>query len=81
MPSQTSAARVRAHRADMRARGYMLVQRWVPDTRTETFRAELERAIRLNNAAPDEAETITWLEDAQRELDLGESPDVRDEQR
>ena len=79
MPSQSSAERVRAHRADMRARGYKLVQRWVPDTGSDGFRAELDLSIRLNNAAPDDAGTMAWLEAAQAELDLGDSPDLRDQ--
>ena len=28
----------RAYRARMKAKGYRLVQRWVPDTRTEAFK-------------------------------------------
>lgn len=78
MPIRSSAERVRAHRADMRARGYKLVQRWVPDTGSPAFRDELVLSVRLNNAAPDEAETMAWLEDAQAGLDLGTSPDLLD---
>lgn len=39
----SSGDRVRRHRAKMRAAGLRPVQIWVPDTRSETFRAEAHR--------------------------------------
>ena len=39
----SSGDRVRRHRARMRAAGLRPVQIWVPDTRSESFRAEAHR--------------------------------------
>ena len=39
----SSAAKVRAHRERLRARGLRPIQIWVPDTRSDKFRAEAHR--------------------------------------
>jgi len=39
----TTAERVQAHRARMRAQGLRPIQLWVPDTRSPEFRAEAAR--------------------------------------
>ena len=43
MPTATRASsrdKVRAHRARMKKRGMRLIQMWVPDTRSRTFRRQ-----------------------------------------
>jgi hypothetical protein len=66
--SKTSAgARVAKHRASLRAKGMRLVQIWVPDTRSPTFKAEARRTSRLlakRYNAPD-SEERRILEDFQ----------------
>jgi Protein of unknown function (DUF3018) len=55
----TTAQRVARHRAEMRAKGMRLKQIWVPDVRSEGFKARAQResiAINLHpNAADDQA--------------------------
>jgi len=41
--SSSTRDKVRSYRQRMRARGLRPVQIWVPDTRTEAFRAEAHR--------------------------------------
>jgi hypothetical protein len=43
MASSDSREKVRSYRERMRARGLRPVQIWVPDTRSEKFRAEAHR--------------------------------------
>lgn len=55
----SSRDKVRNFRARMRARGMKLVQIWVPDTSSATFRTEARRQSRLvarsQHAAEDQA--------------------------
>jgi hypothetical protein len=67
---KSSAAKVRAYRARMRAKGMRQIQIWVPDTRSPEFAAEAERQSRLVANSPGEAEdqafvdAISWLSTA-----------------
>ncbi len=49
MASKPSSSRdkVRAHRAKLRAQGLRPVQIWLPDTRSEAFKAEARRQSKL----------------------------------
>ncbi|MCI0430400.1 MAG: antitoxin MazE family protein [Rhodospirillales bacterium] len=42
-PRRPSAAKVRAHRARLRAQGLRQIQIWVPDTRSPVFAEEAHR--------------------------------------
>lgn len=44
---QTGRDRAVAYRARMRAQGFRLVQKWVPDTRSPKFRAEVRKQLLL----------------------------------
>ncbi|UEM07565.1 antitoxin MazE family protein (plasmid) [Skermanella rosea] len=68
MPS-TVRHRVQTHRAQLRAQGLRPIQIWVPDVRSPTFKEEARRQSRAVAAAPDEADTMDFLEDIQ---DLGD---------
>ena len=52
---------MKAYRDRRRAEGLRLVQRWVPDTRSPEFLAEI-RAQSLAAAASDDPELIDWIE-------------------
>jgi hypothetical protein len=60
--SKSSRGKVSAYRARMRAKGYRLVQMWLPDTRTPEFAAEARRQSRLANASPLAASDQAWVE-------------------
>jgi Protein of unknown function (DUF3018) len=68
--AKSSAEKVRAYRARMRAKGMRQIQIWVPDTRSPAFAAEAERQSRLIANSPGEAEdqafvdAISWLSTA-----------------
>jgi len=48
----TSAEKVRLHRERLRARGLRPIQIWVPDTRSDKFRAEAHhQSLAVANAA------------------------------
>ena len=74
-PRQSSREKVRAHRARRRAKGFRLVQLWLPDTRTPEFAAAAHRASLAIARSPTErddqafVDSISWLnsEDADRE--------------
>lgn len=56
-----SRDRVREHRKGMRDRGYRLIQRWVPDVRSERFAAEAHRqsaAVAAADRATDDQDVI-----------------------
>jgi hypothetical protein len=64
---KASAARVRAHRARLRAQGLRPVQIWVPDMSTEEFKREARRqslAIATHPGAADEQAWIDAITDA-----------------
>jgi len=60
-------AKVKAHRARLRAQGLRPIQIWVPDTRAPGFAEEARRQCRLANASPhakddqDFVDSISWL--------------------
>ncbi|MGC1777363.1 MAG: antitoxin MazE family protein [Xanthobacteraceae bacterium] len=60
--AKSSRGKVSAYRARMRAKGYRLVQMWLPDTRTPEFAAEARRQSLLANAAPLAAEDQAWVD-------------------
>jgi hypothetical protein len=54
---------MRAYRGRRRAQGLRLVQRWVPDTRSPEFLAEIGAQSRAVAAAADaESELLDWIE-------------------
>ncbi|WP_331250809.1 antitoxin MazE family protein [Nesterenkonia alkaliphila] len=55
------------HRAEMRARGYRPIQIWVPDTRSEEFRAEVKRQMVLIDQADHEDDIMEWLDSSRAE--------------
>ena len=65
--AKSSAGKVRAYRARMRAKGLRQIQIWVPDTRSPEFAAEAARQSRLVAESPQAAEdqafvdAISWL--------------------
>ncbi|GFZ96470.1 antitoxin MazE family protein [Nesterenkonia alkaliphila] len=59
--------RVAKHRAEMRARGYRPIQIWVPDTRSEEFRAEVKRQMVLIDQADHEDDIMEWLDSSRAE--------------
>ena len=72
-PGKTPATRLQRHRADMRRRGFRLVQLWVPDPNAPGFREAVRRTKKFLEAHPDHA----WDAYAQRLLD--EAPGWSDE--
>lgn len=64
-PDEGRAGKVKrnmqAYRHRRRAQGLRLVQRWVPDTRSPEFLAEI-RAQSLAAAASDAPELVDWIE-------------------
>jgi Protein of unknown function (DUF3018) len=60
--TSSSRDKVRDHRARMRAQGMKLVQMWVPDTSSPTFRAEARRQSRLIASSPHETEDQAFLD-------------------
>ena len=54
---------MRAYRDRRRAEGLRLVQRWVPDTRSPEFLAELRaQSLAIAAAAEAESELLDWIE-------------------
>lgn len=60
-------AKVKAHRAKLRAQGLRPIQVWIPDTRAPRIARELRRQCRLIAAHPREADdqafvdSIAWV--------------------
>lgn len=59
---KSSREKVRAYRARMRARGFRLVQMWLPDTNTPEFAAEARRQSLIANSSPFAAEDQAWVD-------------------
>jgi hypothetical protein len=57
-----SRDKVRAYRKRMRAKGFRLVQMWLPDTRKPKFAAEAHRQSLLANRSPFAAEDQAWVD-------------------
>ena len=60
----TTSERVRRHREKMRAQGFRLVQLWLPDTRSEAFRARCRAQSERIVADERENALIDWVEQA-----------------
>jgi hypothetical protein len=60
--SAASRDKVRAYRKRMRAKGYRLVQMWLPDTRTPKFAAEAHRQSQLAAASATEQTDQAWVD-------------------
>jgi hypothetical protein len=60
--AKSSAAKVRAHRARMRAKGMRLVQIWVPDPSAPGFAAEARRQSRRVAKSPRAAEDQAFVD-------------------
>lgn len=56
----SNTERVRKHRDAMRAKGFRLLQIWVPDTRSAAFAKEARRQSRLLAANPDPDFDADW---------------------
>jgi len=59
---KSSRDKVRAHRERMRARGFRLVQMWLPDTRTSKFAAQAHRASLAIANSPTEREDQQFVD-------------------
>ena len=59
-----TAKRVQKHRAALRKAGLRPIQIWVPDTRKRGFAAECRRQSEAVRNSLEEAEVLTWLEQA-----------------
>ncbi|MBV9418737.1 MAG: antitoxin MazE family protein [Alphaproteobacteria bacterium] len=64
-----SAGKVRRHRERQRAAGLRLVQFWVPDIRSEAFKAEARRQSRLIADSPHEAEDQAFIDSISEPID------------
>jgi hypothetical protein len=53
--------RVRKHRDSLRTAGLRLVQIWIPDTRSESFRQKCEQESLSLTCDPQEVETLAWI--------------------
>ena len=60
--STPSRPRVEAHRQRRRAEGLRLVQIWLPDTRTDAFRAEVRRQSEAVAMSPSESEDQAFID-------------------
>lgn len=58
----TSRERVARHRAEMRARGLRLKHIWVPDVKSEAFKAQIRREVEAINSSPSAAEDLAFVE-------------------
>jgi len=59
---KSSREKVRSYRKRMRAKGYRLIQLWLPDTRTPEFAAEAHRQSMLANNSPSATEDQAWVD-------------------
>lgn len=60
--AKTSKERAKTYRERMRAKGYRLIQMWVPDTRTEEFKRQAHLdSIAIRNS-PTEAEDQAFVD-------------------
>jgi len=57
-----SAARVRKHRAGLRAAGLRPVQIWVPDVRSKHFAAQAQRQSRAIAQSAQEQDDLAFIE-------------------
>lgn len=77
-PVKSSREKVRSHRERMRAKGYRLVQMWLPDTRTPEFAREAHlQSLRASNSPTAEIDqayidSISWW-NSEEAADLAKS--------
>ncbi|MDX2144347.1 MAG: antitoxin MazE-like protein [Rhodospirillaceae bacterium] len=67
--AKTAAEKMRAFRARMRAKGFKLVQTWVPDTNDPAFIARVRRDVEALRGTPGEREAIAFIEAAAEDMD------------
>jgi hypothetical protein len=60
--ASSSRDKVRLHRQRLRAQGLRPIQLWVPDVRSDSFRAEARRQSRLIAQSPREAEDQGFID-------------------
>lgn len=60
--SPSSRDKVRQHRERLRAQGLRPVQLWVPDTRSDAFRAEAQRQAEAIAASPVERDDQAFVD-------------------
>jgi Protein of unknown function (DUF3018) len=58
----STTQRVARHRAEMRAKGMRLKQIWVPDVRSEAFKAEARRQTRMIANSEYEADDMAFID-------------------
>ncbi len=58
----SSQEKVRAYRTRLRAQGLRPIQFWVPDVRSDSFRAEAQRQSRAVAASPREQEDQSFID-------------------
>jgi hypothetical protein len=61
-PASSSTARVQAHRAAMQAKGWRLMQRWVPDPASAAIQESFAREAAALAAMPEETEAMAWID-------------------
>jgi hypothetical protein len=61
---KSTQLKVKKHRDRLRAQGLRPIQIWVPDVRTEAFKAEASRQSALVAASPDEQEDQAFVDAA-----------------
>lgn len=57
-----AAQRAQERRERMRAAGYRMIQLWVPDTRSEEYRARIKRQIQSAKHTPEEKQAVADTE-------------------
>jgi hypothetical protein len=67
--AMTASEKMRAHRARMRAKGFKLVQMWVPDTSRPGFAEEVRRQSLLVSGTPGELDAIEFLDAVSQDMD------------
>lgn len=68
MPGERAAKvrrNMRTYRAKLRAQGLRPITLWVPDTRSEEFKAEIRRQSLLASQHPQEQEVLDWIAEIQ----------------
>lgn len=72
----SSRERVARHRAEMRAKGMRLKQIWVPDVKSEAFKAEAHRQSLLIAQSEHEAGDMAFIES---QIDFNDWPEWKDD--
>ena len=67
--ARTPREKMQAYRARMRAKGFRLVQSWVPDTSRPDFIAQVSREIDLVRGTRGEREAISLIRAALKDAD------------